>query len=188
MEYSELFTTRGGLGCFCLVRGSLTESSHECQITPKKTKHTVNLNYTGKNVNLIGNLVYGRTAKWGLSAIDSASLGAGSEKDTTSFMSLAKGRCLFHIRQAAQEGKSAQALAACRTLSEELTEMQFFLARRRIFQYELLDLPCQIVWLDLSKLTSKNRIPFPFDSQFLLQRDPHSSSITSSLAKAKKTF
>lgn len=34
-----------------------------------------------------------------------------------------------------------------------------FLARRRIFQYELLDLPCQIAWLDLSKLTSKNRIP-----------------------------
>ncbi|KAA0054857.1 protein transport protein sec23-1 isoform X2 [Cucumis melo var. makuwa] len=50
-------------------------------------------------------------------------------------------RCIM-LGATAQEGKSAQALAACRTLSEELTEMRFFLARRRIFQYELLDLPC----------------------------------------------
>ena len=90
-------------------------------------------------------------------------------------------RCIW-LGAAAQEGKSAQALAACRTLSEELTEMRFFLARRRIFQYELLDLPCQIAWLDLSKLTSKKSRAIEYDSQFLLQRDPRSSSITSSLA------
>jgi len=44
-----------------------------CSITIKERRNSIPLM----------SIVYARTAEWGLSAIDSASLGAGSEKERT---------------------------------------------------------------------------------------------------------